>query len=141
MDSHYAAFLNNSEWCGAIEFTVNYVRVIPCLCIRRSDILSSLVTGEDQPTACTIWEKANVLESPALLGRVGAGIGWPLFWQIRNSRFVANHGDINISGLSDSVIMDNTFHRRSLLGSFLDEPSILIDTGTDNVVVNNYYAK
>lgn len=88
-----------------------------------------------------LFQQFNKPDQWALLGRVGAGIGWPLFWQIRNSRFVANHGDINISGLSDSVIMDNTFHRRSLLGSFLDEPSILIDTGTDNVVVNNYYAK
>ena len=76
----------------------------------------------------------------ALLGRTGAGIGWPLFWQIKNNRFIANHGDINIDGLSDSVIMDNTFHRRSILGSFPDKPSIVLGSGTDNVVTNNHYA-
>ena len=75
----------------------------------------------------------------AILGK-GNGVGWPLFWRITDNRFVANRGDINIDGLHDSVIMDNTFHRDSILGSFPGEPSILLGSGKDNVVANNHYA-
>ena len=73
----------------------------------------------------------------ALLGKTGEGVGYPLFWDIRDNWFVGNHQDIS-AALSCSVITNNIFHSSKLLTpNGISSGLIDLTNGIDNIVENN----
>jgi hypothetical protein len=85
------------------------------------------------------FHEFNKPDNWAVLGKAGAGIGFPLFWQVKNNRFVANSGDVKL-GMHDSLVTGNAFQRGSILGSFLNKVCMDLTGGGNNVVANNWFS-